>query len=112
MAKNTPRPSKLAGRSAASPMQPMQDAEPAEDTTPAPAPAPAPPEPKTKSGRNLKKPKVSFYAQEEDEERARAAWLHTAGHTGHKTWTAFLEEAMNSYTRRLEGEYNNQKPFV
>jgi hypothetical protein len=110
MAKNAPRPSKLAGRSAASPVQPMQEAEPPEDI--ALAPAPPAPEPKAKSGRNLKKPKVSFYAQVEDEERARAAWLHTAGHTGHKTWTAFLEEAMNSYTRYLEGEYNNQKPFV
>lgn len=110
MSKNTPRPSKFANRSAASPVQPLQEAEPAEGA--APAPEPPAPEPKAKSGRNLKKPKVSFYAKEEDEERARAAWLHTAGHTGHKTWTAFLEEAMNSYTRRLEGEYNNQKPFV
>lgn len=107
---NTPRrQSKLfAEKSAASPNElPAENdapvaAEPASETKAKPTKKPT---------KNLKKNKVSFYALPEDEARAEAAWLYTAGHTGHKSFTAFMEEAMNSYTRRLEGEYNNQAPF-
>lgn len=105
---NTPtprRPSKLfAEKSAASPNE-----LPAENDAPVAA-EPAS-EPKAKPTKNLKKKKVSFYSLPEDEARANAAWLYTAGHTGHKSFTAFMEEAMKSYTRRLEDKYNNQTPF-
>lgn len=105
MSTNPPRPSKLySGKSAASPTEPPEDSD-------APVAAEPVSEPKAKPTKNLKKKKVSFYSLPEDEARANAAWLHTAGHTGHKSFTAFMEEAMKSYTRRLEGEYNNQAPF-
>lgn len=102
---NTPRrQSKLfSEKSAASPNE-----LPAENDAPVAAEPVS--EPKAKPTKNLKK-KVSFYSLPEDEARANAAWLHTAGHTGHKSFTAFMEEAMKSYTLSLEGKYNNQTPF-
>lgn len=58
-----------------------------------------------------KKKKVSFYQHPEEEARARAAWMHTMGQTGHTKLTQFMEAAVASYTRQLEAEYNEAKPF-
>lgn len=105
MSNNPQRQSKLySGKSAASPTESPEDSD-------VPVAAEPASEPKAKPTKNPKKKKASFYTLPEDEARAEAAWLHTAGHTGHKSFTAFMEEAMKSYTRRLEGEYNNQMPF-
>lgn len=82
------------------------------------SPAPADPEPAAKDAshqpraQKKKRPKVSFYADEDEQARANAAWLHTAGHTGHKTLTSFLETAMIKYARELEREHNDSKPFI
>lgn len=58
-----------------------------------------------------KKKKVSFYQLPADEKRARAAWMHTMGHTGHITITSFMETAIAEYTHRLEKEFNKSQPF-
>jgi len=58
-----------------------------------------------------KKKKVSFYLAPEEETRAKAAWQFTMGFTNHRTWTSFFEEAVRRYTRELEAEYNDSKPF-
>jgi len=58
-----------------------------------------------------KKKKVSFYQLPAEEARARAAWMHTAGHTGHRTITSFMEAAVSAYTRELEKQYNDSTPF-
>lgn len=58
-----------------------------------------------------KKKKVSFYQLPAEEDRARAAWMHTMGHTGHRTITSFMEAAVSTYTRELEKQYNDSTPF-
>lgn len=106
------------------------DREPAEETPEAPqeppgGPAPAPTSAVTQEdaqqpatalekpsgGKKPSKKKIGFYIRPEEEERAEAARLHTAGYTGHKTVTAFYEAAIASYTRQLEEKYNDSKPF-
>ncbi|MGP9587211.1 hypothetical protein ACT3TB_16300 [Micrococcaceae sp. AOP34-BR2-30] len=58
-----------------------------------------------------KKKKIGFYQTPEEAARTRAAWAHTMGHTGHTTITSYMEAAIASYTRQLEAEYNDSKPF-
>jgi len=58
-----------------------------------------------------KKKKVSFYLSPEEEARAEAARIFTAGHTGLKTVTSYYEQAIAEFTRKLEAEYNDSKPF-
>ena len=117
-----PRRSSLAGRNATtSPVvQPESTAQEAaevpQEAEQPPATASAPAEaPKAAQGRTAtpksKKKKVSFYQHPEEEERARKAWMHTMGHTGHTTITSFMEAAVANYTRQLEAEHNDAKPF-
>lgn len=58
-----------------------------------------------------KKKKQNFYQAPEDTERADAAWRHTMGHTGIRTWTGFVEEAVREFTHSLERKYNDSRPF-
>lgn len=117
-----PRRSSLAGRNATtSPVvqperTPQEAPEVSQESEQAPVAAPAPTEAsKASQGRTVapksKKKKVSFYQHPEEEERARKAWMHTMGHTGHTTITSFMEAAVANYTRQLEAEHNDAKPF-
>lgn len=63
------------------------------------------------TSRKPKKKKQNFYQTPEDTERADAAWRHTMGHTGIRTWTGFVEEAVREFTRSLEQKYNDSRPF-
>lgn len=117
-----PRRSQLAGMNAAtSPMtQPQSAAQQAPEAAQEPAQPPVPattgeavsqaPQERTAAPKSKKK-KVSFYQHPEEEARARAAWMHTMGQTGHTKLTQFMEAAVASYTRQLEAEYNEAKPF-
>lgn len=58
-----------------------------------------------------KKKKVSFYLSPDEEARAEAARNFTMGHTGLKTVTSYYERAIAEFTRKLEAEYNDSKPF-
>lgn len=111
MSNDRSRKSSLTNRPAAAPRedwQPTAEEGPAR-AEPEPTPKEASPQPRVEK---KKRPKVSFYADEDEQARANAAWLHTAGHTGHKTLTSFLETAMIKYARELESEYNDSKPFI
>lgn len=117
------RKSALAGKSAvAAPAAPQEQKAPEEaqnalqEPPAAPAPIESPAEAPKASQRPTelpkgKKKKVSFYQHREEEDRARAAWMHTMGHTGHTTITSFMEAAVANYTRQLEADYNDAKPF-
>lgn len=59
-----------------------------------------------------KKVKVGFYMFPAEKARARAAWMNTIGHTGHTSITLFMEAAIAEYTRQLEREHNDAKPFL
>ena len=63
------------------------------------------------ASRKPKKKKQNFYQAPEDTERADAAWRHTMGHTGIRTWTGFVEEAVREFTHSLEQKYNDSRPF-
>lgn len=116
------RRSALAGRNAATspvattPSAPQEATEAPESTAEpsappsAPADAANPPEQPSAASKGKRK-KVSFYQHVDEEARARAAWMHTMGHTGHTTITSFMEAAVANYTRMLEAEYNDSKPF-
>lgn len=69
------------------------------------------PQAKEPASLESKKKKVGFYQLPAEEKRTRAAWMHTMGHTGHTTITSYLEAAVAAYTRKLEEEYNDSKPF-
>lgn len=116
------RRSALAGRSAVAPVSPSNETAPEETHNSAPeaehsdsAPlGPVAPDAATErptEASKAKKKKVSFYQLPEEEQRARAAWMHTMGHTGHTTITSFHEAAVSHYTRQLEAQYNDSKPF-
>lgn len=118
----TRRQSAFAGKSAVSPASNVESAaqgpqEPVASTLPAAA-ASASQESSEASGqaprsatKGAKKKKVSFYQLPAEEDRAKAAWMHTMGHTGHTTITSFFEAAVSEYTRKLEERYNDSKPF-
>ena len=72
---------------------------------------PAKPAQQATASTKPKKKKVSFYQLPVEEDRARAAWMHTMGHTGHTTITSFMEAAVSEYTRKLEEQYNDSTPF-
>lgn len=116
------RRSALAGKSAVAPASPSNQTPPEEAQNSAPEPEqndsapPAPAAYKSAAERptepsKAKKKKVSFYQLPEEEQRARAAWMHTMGHTGYTTITSFHEAAVSYFTRHLEAEYNDSKPF-
>lgn len=104
------RPSQLAGRS---PVHPVSDRETASESLAAPvaqevevkpsAPAPMPVEEKAE--------KVGFYMKPTDQERAKRAHTTTIIHTGLKSWTAYVNEAVMAYTKQLEQQHNDSKPF-
>lgn len=81
--------------------------QPEESPTAADAPKKAP----QAAPKAPKKKKVSFYLSPEEEARAEAARIFTAGHTGLKTVTSYYEQAIAEFTRKLEAEYNDSKPF-
>lgn len=117
------RRSALAGKSAvAAPTAPQEEKAPeeAQNASQEPLTSPATTEDPTDASKGAQQPteppkgkkkKVSFYQHREEEDRARAAWMHTMGHTGHTTITSFMEAAVANYTRQLEADYNDAKPF-
>lgn len=70
---------------------------------PAPAPAREPKKPERKQ--------VTYYHEESALARAKQAYEFTRGHTGHKSWSAFVEAAVNQLTYELEEKHNDRKPF-
>lgn len=70
---------------------------------PAPAPAPEPKKPKRKQ--------VTYYHEQDALTRAKQADLFTRGHTGYKSWSDFVEAAVNQHAYELEEKYNERKPF-
>lgn len=73
--------------------------------------APAEKAPAASEGAAEKKVKVGFYMLPSEKNRARAAWMNTIGHTGHTSITLFYEAAIAEYTRQLEREHNDSRPF-
>lgn len=73
----------------------------------APAPAPAPVEP-AKAARPAKAApkKTSFYQQEEDADRMRAAYLNTQLHTRYRSLSEFINAAIDEKVSALEQAYN------
>jgi len=115
------KPSKLSG---SSPLAPRATEQPAKDPVRASAEVEAPQQPAVSPAASdapkkapqaapkaPKKKKVSFYLSPEEEARAEAARIFTAGHTGLKTVTSYYEQAIAEFTRKLEAEYNDSKPF-
>lgn len=62
--------------------------------------------------KQAKKGKVTFYLWPEDRDRAKAAYMHTMGHTNIPSWTQFLETAVREFTLKLEREHNDSRPFA
>lgn len=56
-------------------------------------------------------PKVSFYQDSEDTDRVRGAILHTITTEGSRTLSQFIHKAVMAEVERLEGKYNNGRPF-
>lgn len=54
---------------------------------------------------------TTIYHNDDELQRAEAAFAFTMGHTGHRSWTKFVEHAINKYTLDLEQQYNDSKPF-
>lgn len=105
----TPRKSQLANRNPLETPHPASAKEtPAVEVSEAQA-DPAPPQ-KPAAGSQGKK-KVSFYQRKEEIPRTRAAWMHTMGHTGLTNYSHFVDAALEQFTRQLEAEYNDSKPF-
>lgn len=73
--------------------------------------APSPKAAAASGGAAEKKVKVGFYMLPAEKSRARAAWMNTIGHTGHTSITLFYEAAIAEYTRQLEQEHNDSRPF-
>lgn len=53
-----------------------------------------------------------YYMDQDQHARAEAAYAFTAGHTRLRSWTAFVEAAIEEKTRALEAKYNDSKPFT
>lgn len=114
MSRPAPRRSSLSG---SSPIAPP----PAVETPSAPASASEPtkksakktPVPTTKkAAAKGPKPKVSFYTDKDDADRARGAYRATSAQEGHLSWSDFLAAAVLAETERLEAKYNGGKPFM
>lgn len=116
MSRPTPRKTSL-GR--LSPVDPAPQAStPAETTSPAtsttpPAPAEPAPAPASESvgERRKYRHKVSFYQDEEDTARVRAAILHTNHLEGPRSLSQFIHHAVMAEVRRLEERYNDGEPW-
>lgn len=62
--------------------------------------------------RDADKPKKEgYYMRPSDKERAERARMTTSIHTGLRTWTAYVNEAVMAYTKELEKQHNDSKPF-
>ncbi|WP_139187258.1 ParB family protein [Pseudarthrobacter chlorophenolicus] len=55
--------------------------------------------------------KTSFYQQDVDADRMRAAHLNTQEHTGHATLSEFINAAVSEKTVRLERDFNDGEPW-
>lgn len=53
-----------------------------------------------------------YYMDADQHARAEAAFAFTAGHTKLRSWTAFVESAIQEKTRALEAKYNDARPFT
>ena len=53
-----------------------------------------------------------YYMDPNEHARAEAAYAFTAGHTRLRSWTAFVEAAIQVKTRSLEAKYNDSRPFT
>ncbi|WP_182348735.1 ParB family protein [Tomitella gaofuii] len=112
MTRPKPRPSRLAGTGAITP--PPGEAQPAADTsTPAtPTVSAASEAPARKAARGGsaagKRNKIAIYMDEDDVNRARAAYAETTtpSREGPKSFSAFIVEAVLKETERLERKYN------
>ncbi|GAA1133819.1 ParB family protein [Citricoccus alkalitolerans] len=99
------------------PVEPAPSAPPA---TPEPTPMPPPtqdqqstPAPTAVSETAEEKPrKVTFYQDNEQRLRARAAYVHTIPVTGATSWSDFIARAVERETLRLEAAYNDGEPFT
>lgn len=118
MSRPTPRKTSLGRLSPVDPAPQATTSTPAEtapppvtSTTPtAPVdPAPAPAEP-VGEGRKYRH-KVSFYQDEEDTARVRAAILHTNHLEGPRSLSQFIHHAVMAEVRRLEERYNDGEPW-
>lgn len=94
-----PRKSTLAGKSPTAPSQPTVE-------EPVTIEQPAAEQPAEQKSTPKKRPKVSFYQDEDDTRRARAAWAYSQTGEGWRTWSEFLQRAVMAETERLEAKYN------
>ena len=118
MTRPTPRKSSLAG---SSPLAPAPETTPQAPSVPASTPEPtsnasaqekpadAPRGPK-KPAKGVK-PKVAYYTDPDDADRARGAYRATSLQEGHRSWSDFLAAAVLKETERLEEKYNGGQPF-
>ncbi|MGJ9374375.1 hypothetical protein [Nesterenkonia sp. CF4.4] len=81
----------------------LVDLPPTQPLTPTPAPAPVAKKPERKQ--------VTYYHEENALARAKQAYEFTRVHTGHKSWTAFVEAAVDKLTYDLEEKHNDRRPF-
>ena len=97
----------------------LSPADPApEATAPAAAPEPASPpatssSPATPAGQRRRKyrHKVSFYQDEDDTARVRAAIHHTNHLEGPRSLSEFITRAVMTEVNRLEDKYNDGQPW-
>ena len=60
----------------------------------------------------MSKPKVGFYAPEDDVRRARGAFIATMSLPGHpRTFSDFITQALMAEVTRLEEAHNDGHPF-
>ena len=57
------------------------------------------------------KKQVTFYIEEADRKRAKAAYKATNSQEGHDSWSDFVARALMKEVLHLEATYNNGKPF-
>lgn len=117
MSRPTPRKTSLGRLSPVDPAPQATASTPAEMTSPAtsatpPAPVdPAPAPAETAGERRKYRHKVSFYQDEEDTARVRAAILHTNHLEGPRSLSQFIHDAVMAEVRRLEERYNDGEPW-
>lgn len=109
------RRSELAGRS---PVKPLDAPEGHEETNVAPETQETPEvtsqaaaKPAGETSKDDEAKKVGFYMKPSDLTRAKRAHTTTIIHTELRSWTAYVNEAVMAYTKQLEAQYNDSKPF-
>lgn len=118
MSRPTPRKTSLGRLSPVDPAPQATASAPAETRAPATSTTPpAPVEPATAPAsepvgeRRKYRHKVSFYQDEEDTARVRAAILHTNHLEGPRSLSQFIHHAVMAEVRRLEERYNDGEPW-